>query len=150
MILLALRMKLSLLTLLQPADASATTDFSAQVAPLLAALKDHRFAFAGAVLVNVLVTVAKQGWFSNAVASKLPARYIPFVAVGLGVLGVSSAEVVAGLPWSQALFDGLAAGVTAVFGHQAIVEAGRNGREVVPSAPWAPAEREKTSPGPVN
>jgi hypothetical protein len=145
MLLITIHLRLSILALLQ--QAADTTDFAAQVAPLLAALKDHRYAFAGAVLVNVLVTVAKQGWFSNAVASKLPARYLPFVAVGLGVLSVSSTEVIAGMPWTQALFDGLAAGVTAVFGHQAVVEASRNGKEVVPAAPWTPAGREKTSPG---
>jgi hypothetical protein len=99
---------------------------------LWAALQSHAYLMAGAIGTNLLVTLAKQGWFSTWLANKLPSRYLPFVALVVGVLGTSSAELIAGAPWQRALLDGLMAAATAVFTHQAIVEGARNGKEIIP------------------
>lgn len=99
---------------------------------LFAAFHAHLWLLGGALATNLLVAFAKQGWFSTALAERLPARYLPFVATGVGVLGTMSAEVIAGAGWQKALMDGLGAAMGAVFGHQAIVEAARGGKEFVP------------------
>jgi hypothetical protein len=99
---------------------------------LWAALLSHAYLLAGAIGTGMLVALAKQGWFSTWVANRLPSRYLPFVALVIGVAGTSSAEIIAGAPWQRALLDGLMAAATSVFGHQAVVEGMRNGKEIIP------------------
>jgi|SRR5882672_1297511 len=99
---------------------------------LLAAWNAHAWPLVGAIVTMWLIMLAKQGWLSTWVASRLPARYLPWIAVVLGVLGTSSTEIIAGKPWVAAVVDGLMSGIGAVFGHQAFVESARGGKEIVP------------------
>ena len=106
--------------------------------PIYAALIAHQWLIAGALIAGALVALMKQGWASQWLAAKLPAAALPYVALALGVLSVGSADILAGKTWQQALFDGLSAGVLAVFGHETIVEGIRGGKEIVPEKKASP------------
>ena len=108
------------------------TPSSLDTQAFVSALAQHKWMLAGATGIYLLVAFLKQGWAGAWLQSLLPPRAIPFVAPGLGVLAVASAEMVGGTTWPTALLDGVGAGVLAVFGHQAIVEGARNGKEIVP------------------
>src|SRR5690242_14582097 len=97
---------------------------------ILAALSAHRWLLAGALVVPTLIAVAKQR--SLWIAAHVPAWALPYGAVVVGVLTVGSADIVAGKTWQQALFDGISAGVLAVFAHQTVVEGARGGKEIIP------------------
>jgi hypothetical protein len=66
------------------------------------------------------------------VAKKLPPQALPLLAMGLSVLSLTSAEIIAGINWQKALVDGVVAGFMAVYGHQTIVEGVRKGVEILP------------------
>jgi hypothetical protein len=100
--------------------------------PIYAALIAHDWLVAGALVVPLLVALFKQGWVTRWLAAKLPATALPYLALGLGMLTVGSADVLAGKTWQQALFDGLGAGVLAVFAHQTVIEGARDGKEIIP------------------
>lgn len=127
--LLALRVALTVMAI-DPAAVPALDPTA--VFALFTAFKTHAWLLGGALVTNLLLAFAKQGWFSTWLALKIPSRYLPFIATGLGVLGTMAAEVIAGGGWQKALADGLGAAMGAVFGHQAIVEAARDGKELVP------------------
>jgi hypothetical protein len=101
--------------------------------PIYTALVAHQWLIAGALVVPFLVALMKQGWVTRWLAAKLPATALPYVALALGVLTVGSTDVLAGKAWQQAVFDGLAAGVLAVFAHQTVVEGARDGKEIIPA-----------------
>jgi hypothetical protein len=100
--------------------------------PIWAALVAHQWILFAALLVGGIIAVVKQGWVSTWLAQRLPARAVPFVAIALSIGTLTTGEIIAGTPWAKALFDGLSAGLLAVFGHEAIVEGIRNGKEIVP------------------
>lgn len=102
------------------------------LAAVLAALQGKQWVLLAALLVGAVVALAKQGWLSVWLAAKLPKAALPWLAVTLGVLGLSSAEIAAGTPWPKAVMDGLSSGLAAVFAHQTIVEGVRKGVEIVP------------------
>jgi hypothetical protein len=85
-----------------------------------------------AMLVGCVVAMAKQGWLSAWLAKKLPPQALPLLAMGLSVLSLTSAEIIAGINWQKALVDGVVAGFMAVYGHQTIVEGVRKGVEILP------------------
>jgi hypothetical protein len=99
---------------------------------LLAALQGKQWILVGAILVGGLIALLKQGWAGAWFAKVLPPAAIPYVAVVLGAVGLSAAEVIAGKPFAQALIDGIQAGITSVFGHELLVEGIRSGKEIVP------------------
>lgn len=98
---------------------------------ILAALQAHQWLVLGGIGISLTIAVVKQRslWF----AAHVPAWALPWMAVGLGVLGVGSTDLIAGKTWRQALFDGLASGVLAVFAHQTVVEGARGGKEIIPA-----------------
>ena len=119
--------------------------------PIYAALLAHDWLVAGALVVPLLVALFKQGWVTQWLAAHLPATALPYLALGLGMLTVGSADVLAGKTWQQALFDGLGAGVLAVFAHQTVIEGARDGKEIIPekkpATPAAPVDSSPTNPG---
>jgi hypothetical protein len=102
------------------------------VGPLIDALVGLKWSAAGAIAIGLVVALAKQGWFSQFIASKLPPVAIPYVAVVLGSLGMVSTQVLAGKPWLPALGAGILAGVLSVFGHETLIEGVRKGKEIIP------------------
>jgi hypothetical protein len=119
--------------------------------PIYAALLAHQWLIAGALVVPFIVAAMKQGWVTRWLAVHLPPAALPWLAVGLGALTVGSADVLAGKAWQQAVFDGLAAGVLAVFAHQTVVEGARSGKEIIPekkpATPASPTDSSPTNPG---
>jgi hypothetical protein len=111
------------------------TPSSLDTQAFVSALQQHKWMIAGATGIYLLVAFLKQGWAGAKLQALLPPRAIPFVAPLLGILAVASAELVGGTTWPTALLDGVGAGVLAVFGHQAIVEGARAGKEIVPEKP---------------
>ena len=99
---------------------------------IIAALAGKQWVLAGAFVVGGVVALMKQGYLSTWLAKKLSSVALPYLAVVLGALGMSAAEVAAGKPLGQAIIDGIQSGVLAVFGHETLVEGMRGGREIVP------------------
>jgi len=106
------------------------------VQPLIDALSAHRYAMFAALAVGLLVDAAKQGWFTSWLARRLKPSWLPWVAIGLGVAGTVSASFVSGKSLVAALMEGLAAGMTAIAGHEMLIEGLRGGKELTPNAPW--------------
>ena len=100
---------------------------------LLQALATHQYVIAIALVTGALVAAAKQGWLSAKVASVMPAWALPYYAVVLGVVGSVATQVQQGVTFKQAVFNGVLAGMAAVFGHETIIESARGGREVIPA-----------------
>ena len=107
------------------------------IQPIIAAFQAHQWVLFGALVVGGFIAFAKQGWFSAWVQSKMPSAAIPYYAMGLGVLAMMATDLSTGKTWQQAITDGLMAGMTAVFGHQLLIESARGGKEIVPTAKWA-------------
>jgi hypothetical protein len=106
---------------------------------LIADITARKWILVAAILVGAVVALMKQGWASAWLAKKLPPAALPYLAVVLGALGMSAAEVAAGKPLGQAIIDGIQSGILAVFGHETLIEGLRGGKELVPSrAPAAP------------
>jgi hypothetical protein len=89
-----------------------------------------------ALLVGMVIALAKQGWLSSWLASKLPPVSLPYLAVALAFVGTWSTEVENGTAWLQALLDALKIAAIAVLGHETVIEGLRKGKEIVPTAPW--------------
>jgi hypothetical protein len=112
------------------------------VSALLAALEGKQWVAAGALAIGLLVALAKQGWLSTKIASWLPPKYIPYEAMALGVLGVSSAEILAGKPIVAALIDGVMAGMGATAAHEIVIQSARSGKEFIPATPAVQVQKE--------
>lgn len=118
------------------ADPSSTDP----VGIVVAAFKNFQsgaYALGVALVMGLLVALAKQGWLSSWLADKLPKASLPYVAVGLSVLGTWATEMQAGASLGQAAIDALKIAALAVFGHQTVIEGLRKGAELVPRAPWS-------------
>lgn len=122
--------------------------------PIFDAFQAHQWVLFGALLVGLLLAVAKQGWLSARIQAWLPPVALPYYAVGLGILTLMVADIKSGKTWQQALFDGVAAGIAAVFAHETVIEGLRGGKEIIP-ARWPdktpPAQgpfRENANPTP--
>lgn len=61
----------------------------------------------GTMLLTRLLTVGP-------LKEKIPGRYLPWVAVVLGMLSQASVAITSGVPWQRALLLGLAAGLVAI------------------------------------
>lgn len=103
------------------------------VTPYVNAFKDKAWLLLGAMIVGLLVTLAKQGWVSNWISTKLTPRSTPYYALLLSALSAGSADIIAGKPLAQAIMDTLFTAFTAVAGHQFVVESIRRGKEFIPA-----------------
>lgn len=102
------------------------------ITPFIQASKEHKWLLLGALTVGALIAIAKQGWVSDWIASKLTSRSIPFYALLTSALSVGSADIISGKTWQQAVGDSIFAAFTAIASHQMLVESLRKGREFVP------------------
>jgi|SRR5580700_3458352 hypothetical protein len=106
---------------------------------LYTAIAGHQWVLVVALVVGLLVALAKQGWASMWLANHLPPAALPYVAIVLGFLGSAATQVESGVVWKTALVNGFSAAMLAVFGHETVIEGLRGGKEIVPKAPWHPA-----------
>jgi hypothetical protein len=114
-------------------------DLNILLTQLQAAAKTHAWILFIALLVGALLALIKQGWLGAWLKAKIPSRYIPLYALALSELGLMSADIIGGKTWQQALQDGFAAAMLAVFGHETLIEMVRNGKEIVPAYKATPS-----------
>lgn len=85
-----------------------------------------------AVIIGAIVRVLK----SDTPLATVPARFRPWLALGLGVVSGVLQAIASGTPWMQALTSGIGAAATAIVGHDVLVESVRGGRE-----PFGPTDK---------
>jgi hypothetical protein len=95
------------------------------------AIQNHQWALLAAIVIYALTAAMKQGWLGSTLA-KLPKRVIPLVPTVLGVVCVTSGELIGHQLWPMALANGLLAGFAPILGHELLIESARGGKEVVP------------------
>lgn len=86
-----------------------------------------------ALVIGLTVRLLK----SDTPLPTVPSRYRPFLALALGALGGAVDSVARGTPWPEALLAGFGASLTAMLGHEVLVEKLLGGRE--PGAKNAPS-----------
>lgn len=90
--------------------------------PVIDAIRSGSAIAVAAVAVTLLVDLLKSPWLGG-LASRVPRRWRVAFPVALGGIAGILSDVVAGLPLQEAVFVGLFSGPTAVFAHEAVVEA---------------------------
>ncbi len=109
-------------------------------------LQDHQWVAGAAILVGLLVSATKQGWFGAWVQAHVPAMARPWLALVLASLGAVATRVQAGQDLPHALIDAAYAAAVAVLGHQVVVEGARGGQEILPEAGWGRRARPAPTP----
>jgi hypothetical protein len=86
-----------------------------------------------AFVVGLFVRLSKEDvtWFKI----NVPAQYRAWAAIVLGIVGGVIDKVAAGTAWVPAILAGLLAAVTAIMGHELVVEGIRGGREIGEKSP---------------
>lgn len=93
-----------------------------------------------AIVIGGIVRLLK----SDTPLPTVPVRLRPWLALGLGLVAGVLQAVTTGTPWLQALGSGFTAAVTAITGHDLVVESLRGGAE-----PFAPSSTPKVPPLPM-
>jgi len=75
-----------------------------------------------AAIIMLLVNLFKAPWLGGLV-KKIPKRYRISIPIALGGIAGILSNITGGMPWIEALMVGLFSGPTAVFAHEAVVEA---------------------------
>lgn len=75
-----------------------------------------------AAIIMLLVNLFKAPWLGGLV-KKIPKRWRVAIPVLLGGVAGILSNIMGGIPWAEALMVGLFSGPTAVFAHEAVVEA---------------------------
>ncbi|WP_394833574.1 hypothetical protein LVJ94_44415 [Pendulispora rubella] len=101
----------------------------------------------GAIVIGAIVRLLK----SDTPLPTVPSQWRPWLALGLGAVAGIFQAVAAGTPWKKALLDGLVSALTAIAGHDLLIESLRRGREIgggqtaTPVPAVAPALKEGAS-----
>ncbi|HWN68812.1 MAG TPA: hypothetical protein VNM90_14340 [Haliangium sp.] len=95
---------------------------SIDLEPLIDAVRSGSMIAVAAVAITLLVDLLKTPWLGG-LASRVPRRWRIAFPVALGGMAGILSDILGGLPWQEALFVGLFSGPTAVFAHEAVVEA---------------------------
>jgi hypothetical protein len=129
---------------------TSSVDLGTLIQQLLTAYNGHAYPVVVALVMWPLIMLAKQGQFSAWLAGHIPSKAIPFLGMLLTVLTAAVPQIAAGVPWFQALLSAVAAGALPTWGHQAVIESMRSGKELVPAtakvAAQAPPQRPPTEP----
>lgn len=78
------------------------------------------------LLIGAVVRLLK----SDTPLPTVPPRWRASLAIALGVAGGVVEALSVGTPWREAIIKGVAAGMTAIVGHDVLIEGARGGREV--------------------
>lgn len=73
-------------------------------------------------VIMLLVNLFKAPWLGGLV-KKIPKRWRIAIPIMLGGIAGILSSILGGIPWAEALMVGLFSGPTAVFAHEAVVEA---------------------------
>jgi len=101
---------------------------------LVTAIHSRAWPLVVAVVVGGAVAFLKQGYLGQQLAQACPPALRPWLALVLSALAMWGSEVQTGIPWLQAAQDACVAALTAILGHQALVEHVRNGKELLPKS----------------
>lgn len=97
-------------------------------APALSdALFAHKWVLVAAIVIGIFVRLCKE---DVTFLPTLPARWRPVLALALGVIAGFLMKLEPGKTWSAALLEGGLSAFIAMGGHNVIIEALRNGREL--------------------
>lgn len=92
----------------------------------------HKWWALAATVIGLTVRLLKN---DGPIPITIPAKYRPWLAIGLGIVAGCIEKISMGTPWKTALVGGLVAGFAAISGHQLLVESARGGREIGESKP---------------
>lgn len=96
-----------------------------------------------AIAIGIVVRLLKAD--SKLIPAVVPAKWRPWLAIGLGIGSGVLEAVATGKPWKSALVGGLVSGVLPILGHELVVESLRSGKEIggdklaEPPAPQPPS-----------
>lgn len=95
---------------------------------LLDLAQRHEWVALAALVIGALVRVSKDdvSWFPI----EIPTRWRPVASLVLGLSSGVLQAVATGTAWTDALVGGLVSGVLAIAGHDTLVRALRNGKDV--------------------
>ncbi len=99
--------------------------------PFITAFVAHQWALFAALIVGLVVALSKQGWLSSWLAAKIPPAVRPWYALAISLLTTGSGDIVSGKTWQAALQDVALTFVTAMMGHQIVIESLRHGVELI-------------------
>lgn len=90
-------------------------------------VRDNKWWALAALLIGFVVRMLKS---DGPIPITLPAKWRPWLAVGLGIVAGVVEKISTGTPWKNAIVGGLVAAFVAISGHQLFVESARGGREI--------------------
>ncbi|WP_394844032.1 DUF4231 domain-containing protein [Pendulispora brunnea] len=111
---------------------------------LLTLAAQGKWIVVGAIVIGAIVRLLK----SDTPLPTVPSQWRPWLALGLGAVAGILQAVAAGTPWQKALIDGLVSALTAIAGHDLLIESLRGGREIGSDrapVPAPPSLRENVS-----
>jgi len=111
------------------------------ITPFVVAVAAHKWLLLSALIVNLAVATAKQGWLSMVIARRLTPAATPYYALLVSVLTAASGDIISGKSWQSAITDSVAICFTAMAAHQFVVESFRKGKELIPATKAAAAFR---------
>lgn len=88
----------------------------------------HQWPVLAALAIGLIVRLVKSGKLTLPVT--VPARYRPWLSLGLGAASGVAQAIVMGTPWRDAIIGGIASGAAAIVGHDTVIESARKGREL--------------------
>ena len=108
--------------LAQEATTTPTGDVVGNVGAVIDAVRSGSAIAIAAAIIMLLVNLFKAPWLGGLV-KKIPKRWRIAIPIILGGVAGILSNIVGGMPWIEALMIGLFSGPTAVFAHEAVVEA---------------------------
>jgi len=96
--------------------------------PFLDLIAKHEWVGLAALIIGLLVRLMKAD--SRFPPFAVPARWRPLLAIGLGIASGVLQAASTGTPWRDAILGGVVSGFVAIAGHETIVGAIRDGKDV--------------------
>jgi hypothetical protein len=106
----------------------------------LALVRDHNWIAIAAVIDGLLIRLAKSDRAVSFFPVAIAPSWRPWCALLVGIVeGIIAIKLLSHGTWSEAIGGGISAGITAITGHELVVESLRGGRDMfVPKAPAPP------------
>ena len=112
----------SWVALAQEPPTSPTGDVVQDVSAVIDAVRSGSAIAIAAAIIMLLVNLFKAPWLGG-IVKKVPKRWRIAIPIMLGGVAGILSNILGGIPWAEALMVGLFSGPTAVFAHEAVVEA---------------------------
>ena len=106
----------------QEAATTPSGDVIGDVGAVIDAVRSGSAIAIAAAVIMLLVNLFKAPWLGGLV-KKIPKRWRIAIPIMLGGIAGILSNIIGGIPWLEALMVGLFSGPTAVFAHEAVVEA---------------------------